>query len=140
MRMSLCLFICWLRSDGLRIFGCSVLVKCLNKLCLCLFMSSVSANAFSEEYKVSMGGWEFDPAVLTVNVGDTVVWVNDDDTKHKISFEDKSLAGPTRKNAHKFNIGDKFHFKFTKVGKFKYICTTHEGQDMVGSVVVKDKK
>ena len=117
-------------------FEHSVFVK---RLVFYSFVLSLSTNAFSEEHKVSMEGWEFNPASLTVKIGDTVVWINNDDTKHKISFENKLLGGPTRDDAHKFNIGDKFNFKFTKAGKFKYVCTTHEGQDMVGVIVVKDK-
>lgn len=116
----------------------NVLVRRLNRLIFCSFCLSVSTNAFSEEHTVGMSGWEFSPANLTIRVGDTVVWVNDDDTKHKMSFEDKLPGGPTRDDAHKFDIGEKFHFRFTRVGTFKYVCTTHEGQDMVGSIVVKD--
>ena len=112
----------------------------LKQLVLCFIVLSVSANALAEEFEVGMSGWEFDPANLTINVGDTVIWINDDDTRHKLSFEDKLPGGPTRDDAHKFNVGDKFHFKFTKAGKYKYTCITHEGQDMVGLVIVKDKK
>ena len=119
--------------------ACSVLFGMNNVLIFCLLMLSISTNAFSAEYKVSMEGWEFTPARLTIKTGDTVIWVNDDDTRHKISFEDKSLGAPSRKNAHKFNIGDKFPFIFTKVGEFKYTCITHEGQDMSGIIIVKAK-
>ena len=112
----------------------------LKQLVLCFILLSASANAFSEEHKVGMSGWEFNPASLTISVGDTVVWINDDDTRHKISFEDKLPGGPTRDDAHKFNVGDKFHFKFIKPGEYKYTCITHEGQDMKGLVIVKDKK
>ena len=111
----------------------------VNTLAFCLFMLSVSTNAFSTEYKVSMEGWEFNPAKLTIKIGDTVVWINDDDTKHKLSFEDKSLGGPSREKAHKFSVGDNFSFIFTKEGEFKYTCITHEGQDMVGIIVVEVK-
>ncbi|MDH5572615.1 MAG: plastocyanin/azurin family copper-binding protein [Gammaproteobacteria bacterium] len=93
--------------------------------------------ATSAEYKVHMAGWEFKPSPLTISVGDTVVWVNNDDTKHKLSFEDKSLGGPTRDNAHVFKIGDNFSFIFKKTGEYKYTCVTHEGQDMSGVVIVK---
>jgi plastocyanin len=112
----------------------------LKQLVLCFIVLSASANALAEEFEVGMSGWEFDPANLTINVGDTVIWINDDDTRHKLSFEDKLSGGPTRDDARKFNAGDKFHFKFTKAGKYKYTCITHEGQDMVGLVIVKDKK
>ncbi|MDH5765508.1 MAG: plastocyanin/azurin family copper-binding protein [Gammaproteobacteria bacterium] len=109
-----------------------------NTLVFCLYMLSIPVNASSAEYKVSMQGWEFDPASLMIKTGDTVIWINNDDTRHKLSFEDSSLGGPTRENAHKFNIGENFSFRFTKVGEFKYTCITHEGQDMSGIVIVKD--
>lgn len=110
-----------------------------NNLAFSFFLFGISMNALSKEYKVGMEGWEFNPASLTIKLGDTVVWINDDDTKHKISFEDKLPGAPTREHVHKFNVGDKFHFKFTSVGKFKYVCTSHEGQDMVGVIIVEEK-
>lgn len=115
------------------------LTKLCNVVGMGLLLLVISTNAFSEEYKISMEGWEFNPARLTIKPGDTVVWVNDDDTKHKLSFEDKSLGGPSRENSHKFRVGDNFSFTFTKVGEFNYTCITHEGQDMVGIIIVKAK-
>ena len=117
----------------------TVLIRILKMLSFGVFMSIVSMNAFSAEYKVGMEGWEFNPSSLTIKVGDTVIWINDDDTKHKLSFEDKSLGGPSRKNAHKFSVGDNFSFTFTKAGVFKYTCITHEGQDMAGVIIVEAK-
>ena len=106
---------------------------------LAVFFLAGSINVFSEEYKVGMAGWEFKPAHLSISVGDTVIWINDDDTKHKLSFEDESLLGPTKSMPHKFDQNDRFAFKFIKSGSFKYVCTTHEDQDMVGLIIVKGK-
>jgi len=102
-------------------------------------MLAMPVTAFCAEYKVGMEGWEFNPAKLTVKVGDTVIWINDDDTKHKIAFEDASLNAPVRKTARSFAVGDKFSLTFTKAGVFKYFCNTHESQDMLGVVVVEDR-
>ena len=139
MRMSLCIFILFLKSVNWIVFNFVVVARSLNKLIFCFLFFGISMNAFSQEHVVTMAGWEFDPVNLNVSVGDVVVWINDDDTRHKISFEDASLGGPARSNAHKSNVGSKFRFKFIKVGKYKYVCTTHEGQDMEGVVIVKDK-
>jgi len=113
--------------------------KVVYNLTFSFFLFAIPVDALSKEYKVGMEGWEFNPASLTIKPGDEVIWINDDDTRHKISFEDESLGGPTRDHVHKFNVGDKFHFKFTRVGQYKYICTTHEGQDMVGVIIVEEK-
>ncbi len=116
---------------------CDISKKVIGVLSLCISMLAISITAFSAEYKVGMEGWEFNPPKLTVKVGDTVTWINDDDTKHKIAFEDKSLNAPVRKHARKFAVGDKFSLKFTKAGEFKYFCGTHESQDMLGVVIVE---
>ena len=127
------------RGKSVNILERTILIRIINASAFCFFMLIASMNAFSAEHKVGMEGWEFNPSRLTIKVGDTVVWINDDDTRHKISFEDKSLNAPTRENAHKFKAGDKFSFTFKKAGEFKYSCITHEGQDMLGVVVVEDK-
>jgi plastocyanin len=67
--------------------------------------------------------------VLTVPVGTTVTWVNEDDEPHTVVDSD------TRFKSHALDTGDKFSFTFTTPGKFQYFCTIHA--HMVGTVVVE---
>ena len=55
----------------------------------------------AEEHVVGMEGWEFYPAELTIRVGDTVVWHNDDDTAHNIAFEIERDGLPTMQRPRK---------------------------------------
>jgi Putative auto-transporter adhesin, head GIN domain len=45
-------------------------------------------------FEVSLAGRSFNPAVLEVTVGDTVTWINDDDTEHTVTaFEGEFDSG-----------------------------------------------
>lgn len=94
-------------------------------------------TAYAAEYKVGMQGWTFNPAVITIKAGDSVLWVNDDDTTHKIVFEDDALGGPTKESPLKMRQGKEFSFSFKKAGVYKYYCVPHLSQDMKGEVIVK---
>ena len=73
---------------------------------------------------VSIGDGSFSPAALSVAVGDTVTWTNDDDSPHTVTgaaFDSGNLEP-----------GQTFSFTFTEAGTFSYVCSYHE--EMVGSV------
>ena len=78
---------------------------------------------------IEIRNFSFAPAVLTVPVGTTVTWVNDDDEPHTVVESD------TLFKSHALDTGDKFSFTFSTPGKFQYFCTIHA--HMVGTVVVE---
>lgn len=94
------------------------------------------ANA--QEYRISMQGWEFHPAELTIEYGDTVVWVNDDDTLHNLYFEDTLPGVPVKKKPRKIRKGREFSYTFNNIGSFNYLCKIHRGQDMRGKIIVTE--
>jgi plastocyanin len=74
---------------------------------------------------------KFLPAEITVPVGSTVEWYNETDLQHDVSaddgsFDSKGLLGR----------GQKFEFKFSQPGDFKYFCTPHKDAGMKGVVHV----
>lgn len=76
---------------------------------------------------VSIESFSFKPAVLTVPVGTTVVWTNNDTAKHDIKsteFFSNALAK-----------GETFSFKFEKAGTYDYSCGIHP--TMTGQIIVK---
>jgi plastocyanin len=80
--------------------------------------------------QVSMEGIKFNPASLTVAVGDTVTWTNNDTVGHDVTGDSfKSGAPGAMQN------GDTFEHTFDKAGTFDYVCTVHTG--MEGTVTVK---
>jgi plastocyanin len=79
------------------------------------------------EAKVSISNFAFDPAALTIKVGTTVTWTNNDVVAHTVTFTDVA-------NSPVLNRGDHFSRTFTKPGTDSYICSIHPF--MHGMVVV----
>ena len=68
------------------------------------------------------------PRSLTVKVGQTVTWTNDDDIPHTVVATDKSFRSKV------LDTGQSFSFTFTKAGEFAYFCSLHPM--MTGKIVV----
>ena len=75
----------------------------------------VAANA------VTIKGFAFAPAAITVKVGTTVTWTNQDADAHTVTSQDN--GGPLSSAA--LNTGQSYSFKFTKPGTYAYLCTIH---------------
>jgi len=89
-------------------------------------------------HKISMADWLFTPAELTVQSGDTVTWLNDDDTNHDVAFYEVTPANaPTEKKPQKIRKRKEFSLSFDQAGVFKYVCTIHKDYDMKGVIIVK---
>jgi len=86
----------------------------------------------AEEHRVTMKNWEFTPNALTINIGDSVIWINDDDSHHKIIFEDTSL-----KSSENIKPEKEYLLTFNKPGENKYYCKYHHEYGMYGTIIVK---
>jgi plastocyanin len=84
--------------------------------------TSVSDNT------IRIKNFAFDPASITVKVGSTVRWVNQDSVPHRILFTDGAdsnvLAGM-----------QSWSRKFDQAGTYDYACTIH--LTMQGTVIVE---
>jgi len=84
--------------------------------------TSVSDNT------IRIKNFAFDPSGITVKVGSTVRWVNQDSVPHRVLFTDgadsTALAG-----------SQSWSRKFDKAGTYDYICTIHPA--MQGTVTVE---
>src|SRR5581483_6267208 len=77
---------------------------------------------------IGMDGTSFVPRETRIHVGDTLTWVNKDPFPHNVT----STAGG-------FTSGDlepdqKWQFRPTTSGRFRYVCTLHPG--MSGTLIV----
>ena len=86
-------------------------------------------NANAADAQVKIANFTFEPPVLTVKVGTTVTWVNDDDIPHLVSEKD----GKFRSSA--LDTGDKFSQTFSAAGTVEYFCAVHP--HMTGKIVVE---
>lgn len=84
----------------------------------------------SNKYQVTIDNFSFTPPTLTVAVGATVTWVNQDDVPHNIvSSEGKTLKSRV------MDTDEKFSYTFTKAGTYAYYCGIHPR--MVGKIIVQ---
>lgn len=117
---------------------------CLLGLLISLVM--MGSPAWGETYKVSMKNRTFTPETLTIKVGETIEWINDDEDVHQVisgkDLQDPSLAKPL--DGGTLLPGQHYLFKFEKPGKYPYMCVIHWSLQsitgkggMIGEVVVE---
>ena len=87
-------------------------------------------NSSRQQYQVKIDNFSFGPATLTVPVGATVTWINQDDVPHTVvSAEGKEFKSPP------LDTDEKFSYTFAKAGTFTYFCSVHP--KMTGKVIVQ---
>jgi plastocyanin len=78
---------------------------------------------------VTMRDIKFVPARITVSLGQTVRWTNDDTVAHTVASSKLRLASEAIAG------GDRFSYKPRRRGRFPYFCTIHAGQ--TGVLIVR---
>ena len=68
---------------------------------------------------VKIDNFTFEPGQLTVKVGTTVTWVNEDDIPHTVVASSKAFRSKA------LDTDDKFSFTFTTPGSYEYFCSLH---------------
>jgi plastocyanin len=92
-------------------------------------VTPVAAATAPAAQTIRIGNFTFGPTVLSVPIGTTVTWINEDDIPHTVVANDKSFKSKV------LDTDERFSFTFTKPGEFGYFCSLHP--HMVGKVVVK---
>ncbi len=77
----------------------------------------------------------FDPQVIDVTVGTTIVWENLDSTVHTVTSGSPDGGVDGLFDSEMMAVGDMYEFTFTKVGSQDYYCTFHPW--MLGTVNVE---
>jgi plastocyanin len=70
-------------------------------------------------HTVTIDGTSFQPPVITVKAGDSVVWGNKDFFPHTATSKAGGLNSP------EIQSGKSWKFKAAKKGEFAYVCTLH---------------
>jgi LPXTG-motif cell wall-anchored protein len=78
---------------------------------------------------VTIKDFEFAPATVTVNVGDTVTWTNNGPTAHSATATDGSF------DTDVYPKGESRSHTFESAGSFAYFCKPHP--NMKGTVIVQ---
>src|SRR4051794_31726600 len=79
--------------------------------------------------QVVINNFTFTPAMLTVTLGTTVTWVNQDDTPHTVTEAAKHFGSAG------LDTDDQFAYRFTAVGVYTYFCSIHPM--MTGHIIVQ---
>jgi len=87
------------------------------------------ANHSSHFHAVTIESFAYSPAALTIAVGDTVSWTNNDGAPHTVTSDSGSELGGT------LNTGGTYQHMFMSAGSNPYHCTFHSS--MHGSVTVQ---
>jgi hypothetical protein len=77
---------------------------------------------------VSIVNFAFVPEDVTINVGDTVMWTNNDPFAHTTTSDSGVW------DSGSLSSGATFSFTFTTAGSFPYHCTIHP--TMIGTITV----
>jgi plastocyanin len=90
----------------------------------------LASAAFAAEKDVTIAGFAFSPSTVTVSVGDTVTWTNNDGATHTATadggqFDTGNISGGGGSDSVTFN----------SAGTFAYHCQIHSA--MTGTVVVR---
>jgi plastocyanin len=78
---------------------------------------------------VTISDFQFAPASVTIDVGDTVTWTNEGPTPHSATADDRSF------DTGIFEAGQSRSHTFDEAGTFAYFCTPHP--NMRGTVTVR---
>jgi plastocyanin len=87
-----------------------------------------AAEAAPVAVTVKIANFDYSPGVVSVPVGASVTWINNDDDAHSVVADNKAFRSAP------LDTGDHFTFTFTAPGTYGYHCGLHP--QMVGKVVV----
>ena len=87
-----------------------------------------------ETVEVGMQDIKFDPQEVTVPVGGTVMWTNNESVPHDVTKESGPGEDFSSGNGN-MQEGDTFEQTFSEAGTVEYVCTVHPG--MTGTITVE---
>jgi len=79
---------------------------------------------------VTMAQYAFGPASLTVHVGDTITWTNQDQAPHDVT----TTSAPVSLHSPTLATGQSWTYTFSQPGTYSYICSIHP--DMKAQITV----
>jgi plastocyanin len=85
--------------------------------------------------------FQFDPERLVIHAGDTVEWRNVSRFKHSVTGDPAQGNAALPPGATPFASGDiqpggSFRQRFAVAGRYRYVCTPHEGIGMMAEIEV----
>ena len=85
------------------------------------------AVATEQGISISLQAPEFNPSDVTISVGDTVTWTNNDPGRHAIRIGNE--------NSYELPAGGSYSYTFNEAGTFNYVCSFHLNER--GTIIVE---
>lgn len=92
-------------------------------------VTATSTTTVPSASTVTIKSLSFKPETITVPVGTTLTWINDDSVSHAVVSD----TGLWQSNS--LGKGDSFRFTFSQPGTFTYHCRPHSF--MTGKIIVQ---
>ncbi len=118
----------------------------MKNLTTLLFTFFILTTFSQTTHTINAGSYYYNPTQLTIDVGDSVVWINDGGF-HDVNGNINTVSGQPFNNPETFDspptnvVGAViFSYHFTIPGTYNYDCSvgSHAANGMIGSVVVND--
>jgi plastocyanin len=83
---------------------------------------NVAGGGSGKTLHVVMKSLDFSPTALNAGVGDEVVWTNEDEAPHNVTY----VSGPRFSSSRPMMaIGKRFSLRLSQPGTIHYYCTIH---------------
>lgn len=96
--------------------------------------SGPTAATTAAPAEVSLKSFAFAPKELTVTVGTTVTWKNEDSVAHTVTAGQRGSPSGLF-DSGELAPGETFSFTFSQAGTYPYFCAAHANMD--GTVIAK---
>jgi|SRR6476646_1067594 len=78
-----------------------------------------AASAKPVSHKVTIEGMQFQPDVVSVAQGDSIVWTNNDLFPHTVTAKSGAF------DSHEIKAGESWTYRAAKSGEISYVCSLH---------------
>ena len=119
------------RAFSRPLVGATLAVLAAIGLAACYGGPAQAADPVATNQVVLARSYRFEPATITIAVGSTVTWTNQDQFSHTVRLLDDGGA------VLALGQGEQVTHTFAAAGVFRYDCSLHP-QNMRGTVVVAD--
>jgi plastocyanin len=104
----------------------------IGALALCSVLLGCGSKHEPRTYHVAIRAMQFVPAQLTVDVGDTIVWTNEDVLPHTAT---SGIPAPAVFDSKQIASKHEWQLTVSAAGEYSYACTYHP--TMLGKLVVR---
>ncbi len=96
-----------------------------------IVVQTAAARQGSSTRRITINGFAFIPALLELNPGETVTWVNDDGAPHSIAVKNGAVSDTLMP-------GSSYGAGFDRPGDYDYLCSIHPY--MTGKIIVTERR